>query len=259
MDQTENVATQNFVDVAFGVLDKDAIFEILKAMLPKDVVSLYESSEELAQKISSENARFKLLMQKHFPEYPITTKLENVRKQYFDLANEITTKYFIEILHDNTNFLTQSGDAVELLHEFGDLAYLNTGPYHKGVYDDYPTFEIFGGNWLNPNQIVWLLIKEAEIDEFGDTQDGIAFFSREDAIDFVNISYRDVLRRDGFAQRNAPRVQYQLIQVRLLQREYNEQDEQMAIHQEDINERDLRAEYDSENDIGNDYSYDEDE
>jgi len=259
MEQSENVATQNFVDVAFGVLNKDAIFEILKTMLPKDVVSLYESSEELAQRISSENVRFKLLMQKHFPKYPITAKLEDVRNQYFDLANKVATEYFIEILHDNTNFLSQSGDQVELLHEFDNVAYYNTGPYRKDVYDDYPTFEIFGGSWLNKDQIVWLFIKEDAIDEFGDIQDITAFFSSEDAINFVNISYRDVLRRDGFVQRNIPRVQYQLIEARLLQREYNEQDEQMAIHQEDINERDLRAEYDSENDIGDEYSYNEDE
>lgn len=87
-------AEQEFAQVAFSILGKDALIEILKQMDPIAVLSLCQSNQNFAR-ICREQQTFITLMEAHYPGFPIN---RDAKAQYGAIAAGEGVTYSIPIL-----------------------------------------------------------------------------------------------------------------------------------------------------------------
>ncbi len=87
-------AEQEFANVAFDILNMDALFEILKELDPATVLSLCQTNQRFAELCRDQDV-FRNLMRVHYPNFPIN---EDAKAQYGDITSEKETTYSINII-----------------------------------------------------------------------------------------------------------------------------------------------------------------
>jgi len=114
-------AANDFVNVAFEILDKNAILTILKKLNPRDILNLCEVNNRF-KRICSDKAIFIELMIAHYPNEKLDN--ENPKQQYFE---RIT--YVIFLKGDYHTSHDEEGKQITVENTFDNKAYFFDDKY----------------------------------------------------------------------------------------------------------------------------------
>lgn len=144
-------AEQEFVDVAFEILDKNAIVEIMKKMKPYEVLSLCETQTQMAR-ICGDQDVFRALMKAHYPQFPIDE--EDPKRQYEVITANYGIEYYVKIFEEEgEKYYDNKVYQLEFLPADVD--------YEKEPNLDYVAFTILGTT-IRTGDTLWLQIIEED-------------------------------------------------------------------------------------------------
>jgi len=190
---------EQFATVAFEILDKNALTEILKRLEPIDVLRLCQINHHFAR-VCSDQTIFRILMKTHYPDFPINN---NAKDQYMAITSEEVTDYSIGYDFNDTgssDIKDSDNNIVPIFYHFDDVIFPkqdsdneiinDTFKYHKNV-------EI-SGNILDSGSEIWISISGGENDIMNQIY---TTSSKESTIDIVlNIFFDDqinILRQEN--------------------------------------------------------------
>jgi len=175
-------AEQEFANVAFEILGKDALIEILKQMDPIAVLSLCQSNQNFAR-ICREKQTFITLMKAHYPEFPIN---QDAKAQYGAITAGEGVTYSIPILGggDNENNLEFRFGRIATPAPGAEVPQLlcTTQPV---VVPTTANFIILGTR-IRTEEKLWLLVRHNSC-----RIDARAFLTQDDALDAIRFLQDD--------------------------------------------------------------------
>ena len=197
-------AEHEFASVAFDILDKNALFQILAKLNPVSVLSLCQSNINF-RRLCREKSTFISLMKLHYPSFRVD--YVNPKEQYMKITAKEGVVYSIDIIDNKYTKIDTLGNRVWIGYKFDDKAYVNTD-YTMGESEakerfkrenNVPYFERTSISFL----ILGTRIRKGEelygvVFEFGETNEYRikVFSSHEEASDYIPIDlYYDLLNR----------------------------------------------------------------
>lgn len=162
------------MDVAFEILDKNAIVEIMKKMKPYEVLSLCETQQKMAHVCGDQNV-FRALMKEHYPQFPIDHK--NPKEQYGKITRDEGIDYYVRVFQDKETWELSYDDKAYLLEFLPEDV-------------DYAEFTVRGTK-IPTGDILWLLVIGQQRED--EPQQAQAYSSAEDAMtEGIDIYFREI-------------------------------------------------------------------
>jgi len=158
-------AEQEFANVAFEILDKNVIVEIMKKMKPYQVLSLCETQMQMAR-ICRDQDVFRALMKAHYPQFDVDQ--ENPKEQYGRITKDGGVDYYVKVFRDERTGKVRYDDNAYLLE------FLPEG-------EDHVTFTVLGTK-IRTGDTLWVQLIEEEDETGRQISEARAYSSADDVL-----------------------------------------------------------------------------